>query len=155
MDGLRRLIFVPTYNEAENVEALYRQIQTLGLEADYLFLDDNSPDGTGQIIERLAAENPRVHTFHRRGKLGIGSAHRDGIRWAHEHSYQVLVTLDCDFTHSPELIPEFLQCCSEYDVVVGSRYMNKNSLAGWSVLRRLLTAVGHFLTRTLLRMPQV
>ena len=154
MDGLRRLIFVPTYNEAENVEALYRQIQTLGLETDYLFLDDNSPDGTGQIIDRLAAENPRVHTLHRRGKLGIGSAHRDGICWAHQHAYQVLVTLDCDFTHSPELIPEFLQFCSEYDVVVGSRYMNKNSLAGWSVLRRLLTAVGHFLTRTLLHMPQ-
>jgi len=151
--GLRCLIFIPTYNEAENVEALYRRIQTLGLEADYLFLDDNSPDGTGQIIERLVTENPRVHVVHRRGKLGIGSAHRDGIRWAHQHAYQVLVTLDCDFTHSPELIPEFLQCSSEYDVVVGSRYINQNSLEGWSALRKLLTTVGHFLTRKLLRMP--
>jgi dolichol-phosphate mannosyltransferase len=151
--GLRRLIFIPTYNEAENVEALYRRIQALDLDTDYLFLDDNSPDGTGQIIDRLSAENPRFHAVHRSGKLGIGSAHRHGIRWAHQHGYDVLVTLDCDFTHSPELIPEFLQCSSEHDVVIGSRYLSENSLMGWSMLRKFLTAVGHFLTTKLLRMP--
>ncbi len=153
MVGLRCLIFIPTYNEAENVEALYRRIESLGLENDVLFLDDNSPDGTGQIIDRLAAENPRVHSIHRTGKLGIGSAHRDGIRWAHQHGYEVLVTLDCDFTHSPELIPEFLRCASDHDVVIGSRYLSKNSLVGWSMLRKFLTAVGHILTTKLLRMP--
>ena len=153
MDGLRCLIFIPTYNEAENVEALYERIRALGLPADFLFLDDNSPDGTGTIIDRLSVENPGVHTIHRSGKLGIGSAHRDGIRWAHQHGYEVLVTLDCDFTHSPELIPLFLQCASDYDVVVGSRYLRKNSLAGWSTLRKFLTKVGHFLTTRLLRMP--
>jgi dolichol-phosphate mannosyltransferase len=147
------LIFIPTYNEAENVEALYRRIESLGLESDVLFLDDNSPDGTGQVIDRLAAENPRIHAIHRPGKLGIGSAHRDGIRWAHQRGYEVLVTLDCDFTHSPELIPEFLRSSSEYDVVIGSRYLSKNSLVGWSMLRKFLTGVGHFLTSKLLRMP--
>src|SRR5260370_41940665 len=91
VNRVRCLIFIPTYNEAENVEALYRQIQTLGLETDYLFLDDNSPDGTGQIIERLAAENPRVHTFHRRGKLGLGRAARAGIPPAHQAALQVRV----------------------------------------------------------------
>jgi len=151
--GLRCLIFIPTYNEAENVEALYRRIESLGLASDFLFLDDNSPDGTGQVIDRLVAENPRVHAIHRPGKLGIGSAHRDGIRWAHQHGYQVLVTLDCDFTHSPEFIPEFLRCSSDYDVVLGSRYLCKNSLVDWSVLRKVLTGVGHFLTTKLLRMP--
>jgi dolichol-phosphate mannosyltransferase len=153
VDDLRCLIFIPTYNEAENVEPLYRRIQALGLDMDYLFLDDNSPDGTGQLIDRLAGENSRVHTIHRPGKLGIGSAHRQGIRWAHQHGYDVLVTLDCDFTHSPELIPLFLECSYEHDVVVGSRYLSKNSLVGWSVLRRFLTKVGHFLTTRLLRMP--
>lgn len=153
MVGLRCLIFIPTYNEAENVEALYRRIESLGLASDFLFLDDNSPDGTGQVIDRLVAENPRVHAIHRPGKLGIGSAHRDGIRWAHQHGYQVLVTLDCDFTHSPEFIPEFLRCSSDYDVVLGSRYLCKNSLVDWSVLRKVLTGVGHFLTTKLLRMP--
>jgi dolichol-phosphate mannosyltransferase len=153
VEPLRRLIFIPTYNEAENVEALYRRIQALGLDTDYLFLDDNSPDGTGQLIDRLAAENPRLHTVHRPGKLGIGSAHRDGIRWAHRYGYEVLVTLDCDFTHSPELIPIFLECASQHDVVVGSRYLSKKSLVGWSALRRFLTRVGHFLTTRLLRMP--
>jgi dolichol-phosphate mannosyltransferase len=147
------LIFVPTYNEAENLEALYRRIEALGLDTDILFLDDNSPDGTGQIIDRLVAENPRVHAIHRSGKLGIGSAHRDGIRWAHQHGYEILVSLDCDFTHSPELIPEFLKFSSEYDVVIGSRYLSKNSLPGWSVLRKFLTGLGHFLTTKLLGMP--
>jgi len=147
------LIFIPTYNEAENVEALYRRIESLGLASDFLFLDDNSPDGTGQVIDRLVAENPRVHAIHRPGKLGIGSAHRDGIRWAHQHGYQVLVTLDCDFTHSPEFIPEFLRCSSDYDVVLGSRYLCKNSLVDWSVLRKVLTGVWHFITAKLLRMP--
>ena len=153
MVSLRCLIFIPTYNEAENVEALYQRIESLGRENDVLFLDDNSPDGTGQIIDRLAAENPRVHAIHRPGKLGIGSAHRDAIRWAHQHNYDVLVTLDCDFTHSPELIPEFLRYSSENDVVIGSRYLSKNSLVGWSMLRKFLTGVGHFLTTKLLRMP--
>lgn len=153
MVSLRCLIFIPTYNEAENVEALYRRIESLALDSDVLFLDDNSPDGTGQVIDRLVAENPRVHAIHRPGKLGIGSAHRDAIRWAHQHGYEALVTLDCDFTHTPELIPEFLRCAAENDVVIGSRYLNKDSLPGWSLLRKFLTGVGHFLTTNLLRMP--
>src|SRR5690349_20504841 len=111
MDSDRKLlIFVPTYNEAENVEALYNQICDLKLDAHILFLDDNSPDGTGDIIDRLAAENPKVHVIHRPGKQGIGSAHTTGIRWAYQHGFQSLVTMDCDFTHSPQRIPEFLDC---------------------------------------------
>lgn len=154
MGGIRRLIFVPTYNEAENIEALYRRIQALGIDADYLFLDDDSPDGTGQIIDRLAAEDPRVRTIHRSGKLGIGSAHREGIRWAHAHGFGLLVTMDCDFTHSPEDIPRFLEQAAEYDVVVGSRFLDSDSLPGWSWIRRFLTAFGHFLTKLLLHMPE-
>jgi len=147
------LIFVPTFNEAENVEVLFNQIHALNLDADLLFLDDNSPDGTGQIIDRIAAENASVYTIHRTGKLGIGSAHATGIRWAYEHGYKLLVTMDCDFTHSPDRISDFLAQAENFDVVVGSRYLQEGSLKTWNALRKTLTHVGHLLTTTLLRMP--
>lgn len=147
------LVFIPTYNEAANVRPLAAGILGLGLDADILFIDDNSPDGTGTILDQMAAENPLVHVVHRSGKLGIGSAHQDGIKWAYDHGYRLLVTMDCDFTHSPTLIPEFISYTSQYDVVVGSRYMKEGSLRDWNLLRRTLTRTGHFLTTRLLHMP--
>lgn len=147
------LIFIPTYNEADNVEALYNQIRDLKLDAQILFLDDNSPDGTGEIVDRLAAQSPTVHVIHRSGKQGIGSAHATGIRWAYQRGFQLLVTMDCDFTHSPHRIPEFLACATDADIVVGSRYLQEGSLRTWNLFRKTLTRVGHLLTTTLLRMP--
>jgi dolichol-phosphate mannosyltransferase len=147
------LIFVPTYNEAENVEALFGQIRALDLGAAVLLLDDNSPDGTGQIIDRIASKNPNVFTIHRAGKLGIGSAHEDGIRWAYQHGFKQLLTMDCDFTHSPDKIVDFLANAQGYEVVVGSRYMQEGSLRTWNIMRKTLTRVGHLLTTTFLRMP--
>lgn len=149
----RTLIFVPTYNEAGNVELLYRDIKALDLDADILFLDDNSPDGTGTLIDGLAATDSRVHAIHRSGKLGIGSAHLAGIAWAYRHGYQLLVTMDCDFTHSPNLIPAFIEHSNHSDVVIGSRYLRKGSLRHWNLLRKALTHAGHFLTNLLLDMP--
>src|ERR1700694_4738950 len=116
VETARRLIFIPTYNEVDNVELLFRQLESLNLDADFLFLDDNSPDGTGATIDRMAAANPRVHAIHRSGKLGVGSAQGVAIRWAYDHGYQILITMDCDFTHSPELIPRFLEYAGEYEV---------------------------------------
>jgi dolichol-phosphate mannosyltransferase len=153
MDKARLVIFIPTYNEAENVEALFHQIRALQLDADFLFLDDNSPDGTGRIADRLAAEWPNVTVVHRPGKQGIGSAHRAGILWAYEHGYDFLLTMDCDFTHSPARIPEFLAHAGDYDIVIGSRYLQKGSLRTWNFLRRTLTRLGHLLTTTFLRLP--
>lgn len=153
MNRGRLLIFIPTYNEAENVEALFRQIRKANSEAAILFLDDNSPDGTGRIVDRIAAENSGVHVIHRSGKQGIGSAHSVGIRWAYEHGYETLVTMDCDFTHAPERIADFLAHAGDYDIVVGSRYLREGSLRTWNLFRRTLTRVGHYLTTRLLRMP--
>lgn len=154
MDTDRRLlIFIPTYNEAENVEALFTRIRVLNLPAHILFLDDNSPDGTGDIVDRLASENENVHAVHRKGKQGIGGAHKEGIKWAYAHGFELLLTMDCDFTHSPERIADFLAYAVQYDVVIGSRYMQQGSLASWSFVRKALTHVGHFLTTTFLRMP--
>ena len=146
----RRLIFVPTYNERDNAERMVRQLLALDLGADLLFLDDGSPDGTGEILDKLAAQFPRLSVMHRTGKLGIGTAHKAGIKRAYELDYDELITLDCDFTHKPSDIPRLLEALRGHDLATGSRYMEDDSLPDWNVLRRSLTAIGHFLTRRLL-----
>lgn len=148
------LIFIPTYNERENLEPIYGRIRKLDLRADLLILDDNSPDGTGEIANRISSRDKSVYVIHRGGKNGIGSAHRDGIRWAYGRGYTHLLTMDCDFTHQPEDIPAFVGASSGADVVVGSRYMDPASLREWSFFRRLVTNFAHFLTKHLLRLPQ-
>jgi dolichol-phosphate mannosyltransferase len=156
MQKTKPLIFIPTYNERENVEALCDEILALGIDVDLLFVDDNSPDGTGRIIDALAKRHVNVFADHRAGKLGVGSAHRAGIRWAYEQGYTELITMDCDFTHPPRYIPEIIKVArdTDADVVVGSRYLQKKSLAGWNPMRMFLTRTGHFLTKSLLGMPQ-
>ncbi len=150
---LKTLVFIPTYNEHGNVANICEQILALETGADVLFLDDNSPDGTGDVLDQLAGKHPKVFVIHRSGKLGIGSAHLDGINWAYDREYERLITMDCDFTHSPADIVKMTEMASNYDVVVGSRFLEKDSLPGWSMLRRLLTFLGHMLTICLLRMP--
>jgi dolichol-phosphate mannosyltransferase len=151
--GNTTLVFIPTFNEAENVRQIHREISLLNLSADILFLDDNSPDGTGQIIEEIKAANSNVNVIHRTGKLGIGSAHKDGIRWAYLHGYKTLITMDCDFTHSPSYILDLIKNSQDENIVVGSRYIHKDSLVTWNLFRKSLTHLGHFLTTSLLQMP--
>ena len=150
----KTLIFIPTYNERDNVRPMAEQIGALGLDADLVFMDDASPDGTGEELDRLAAEHPRLRVVHRAGKSGIGSAHMEGIDLAYAQGYDRLVTLDCDFTHSPSLIPEFLRRSDAADAVVGSRYLERDSLPGWSMVRKSLTSVGHILTKNMLGISQ-
>ena len=147
------LIFIPTYNERENVEGILEQLLGLGLAADILFVDDNSPDGTGELLDRLARGMPNVTVQHRAGKMGVGSAHAYGIQWAYERGYRLLLTMDCDFTHSPEYIRDFLAKADDADIVVGSRYLQDKSLSTWNAYRKLLTRIGHLLTAVFLRMP--
>lgn len=150
----RTLIFIPTYNESSNVGPICTEILALGLDADLVFMDDNSPDGTGKLLDDLAKQHPRASVIHRAGKSGIGSAHLDGIAFAYDRGYERLVTMDCDFTHSPSLIPAFLEASEHADVVVGSRYMGEESLPGWTILRKLLTRMGHVLTKSMLGISQ-
>ncbi len=146
------LIFIPTYMERENVGRISEKILLLNLDADILFVDDNSPDGTGQILDEIAARHENIQVLHREGKLGIGSAHAMGINYAYDKGYDILVTMDCDFTHSPEDIPKLLEAAEGHDVSVGSRYLAEGSLPGWKQTRRFLTHFAHFLTVTLLGM---
>ncbi len=147
-------MLVATYNERANAERLCREILGLNLDLDVLFVDDNSPDGTGELLDTLARELPSVQVLHRPGKLGVGSAHLHGLRWAYQHGYRLLVTMDGDFTHEPRYIPDLLAKAAQgADVVVASRYLLRSSLAGWNPWRKALTLIGHLLTQVLLRMP--
>lgn len=144
------LVFIPTYNERENVQPLYRRIRNTGAKVDILFLDDNSPDGTGIVMDAIAKEDMGVKVIHRKGKLGIGSAHREGITWAFEKGYKRLVTMDADFTHTPEVIPDLIKHSETNDVVIASRYLEENGIKDWNVFRKFLTCTAHILTTVLL-----
>jgi dolichol-phosphate mannosyltransferase len=153
MNNNNILVMLPTYNERENVEMMCQKIAALDIPIDILFIDDSSPDGTGTILKLLAEKNSQISVIERSGKLGIGSAHLDGILWAYSHMYSRLITMDCDFTHSPDNIRELLESSEDFDIVVGSRHILENSLNGWNLGRKVLTIFGHFLTTNLLKMP--
>jgi dolichol-phosphate mannosyltransferase len=148
----KTLIFIPTYNERDNAQHMCAEIHALGIDADVLFVDDNSPDGTGTLLEALQMHYPRLIVHHRSGKLGIGSAHFESIQWAYNNEYQIMITLDCDFTHSPSDIPAMLAALGESEVAVGSRWLKSGSLPGWNPVRRFMTGAGHLLTKTMLGM---
>jgi dolichol-phosphate mannosyltransferase len=150
---LAGLIFIPTYNEVDNVESLVHQLEGMGLQFGLLFIDDNSPDGTGELLDSLARTRPNLYVIHRPNKMGVGSAHFDGITWAYRHGYQILVTMDCDFSHKPSYILDFLNYCDSADLVVGSRFLLGKSLEEWNFIRKFLTRLGHFFTRVFLRIP--
>lgn len=141
------LIAIPTYNECENVGPLARKIMAQNLPADILFVDDNSPDGTGKRLDEIASEFDQVTVIHREGKQGIGSAHKIAINYAYENGYDCLITMDSDFTHMPEDLPKFWANRDNADVTIGSRFIVKGSLPGWSLHRILMTIGGHILTR--------
>lgn len=145
------LVFIPTYNERENVMKLYERISNLKLPLDILFIDDNSPDGTGAILDRI--NKPNIFVIHRSGKLGIGSAHIDGIMWAYSHGYTQLITMDSDFLHRPEDIPALMEQSKNSDIVVASRFIRKDSLEEWGLWRKFLTNSGHAATKLLLNIP--
>jgi dolichol-phosphate mannosyltransferase len=147
------LIFTPTYNEAENIRSLIERLLKVGLPADILVVDDNSPDGTGDIVAEMMRNQPNLKLLSREGKQGIGSAHLTALRYAKAEGYRLFVSLDADYSHKPEDIPRLLELKDTYDIVVGSRFQRESSLREWNLLRRFLTHLGHFLTRVLLRLP--
>jgi dolichol-phosphate mannosyltransferase len=131
---MKLTVVVPTFNEADNITPLTDAL--LGLEIaglSVLFVDDESPDGTGRIADDLVALHPgQVYVLHRQGKRGLGRAYVDGFNWALDHGADYVVQMDCDFSHSPRYIPEFLKHIGEYDVVVGSRYIRGGQTdEGW------------------------
>jgi len=148
----KTLLVIPTYNEAGNIERLLRQIPAAECGLDLLVIDDNSPDGTGALVEALADRLP-VRVMHRPAKLGIGSAHKAGFRYALEHSYGCVMTMDADFAHAPSDLASMLACADHADVVIGSRYLSGGGLTDWPLWRRVVTHTAHWLTTHLLGLP--
>ena len=147
------LIAIPTYNEAENVEIICQRVLDSVPDCTLLFIDDNSPDGTGELLDIISSNDKRVIVIHRTSKLGIGSAHQTAINHAYQNGMTELITLDADFTHSPEHIPAMLDLLQFCDVVVASRFIGEGGLEGWSWGRKAMTHLGHVLTTVLLRLP--
>jgi dolichol-phosphate mannosyltransferase len=122
---VKLVVVIPTYNEAENVQSMTEALFDLDIPAmDILIVDDESPDGTGRIADELAAHRPeRMYVLHRTGLRGLGRAYIDGFRWALAHGADAIVQMDCDFSHSPSYVPQFLEQIQDSDVIVGSRYV--------------------------------
>lgn len=147
------LVMVPTYNECDNVEIIADRIRRSVPKANLLFIDDSSPDGTGQILDELALTDAQIIVTHRPRKMGIGSAHLHAIFKAYSENYGVLVTLDADLTHSPENINTMISSLNLADVATSSRFLNRSDLDGWNLRRKATTHLGHLLTRVLLGLP--
>ena len=150
---LRRvLVFTATYNEADNIASLVAEIFAALPDCDVLVVDDNSPDGTGEILDRIRSGNPRLHVVHRPGKSGLGSAHKLAIEYALAHGYDALITMDADFSHDPKCLPEFVRLLETSEFVIGSRYMPGGSCE-LPLSRVVLSRTANLLARTLLGIP--
>lgn len=145
---MKTLVIIPTYNERENIREIINKILNLGVELDILVVDDNSPDGTHQIVKEISEKDKRVNLLLREKKEGLGVAYREGFKWAVEKSYELIIHLDADFSHNPEEIPNFIKKVKDgYDVVVGSRYLNGVTVINWPLKRLLLSYFANLYAR--------
>ncbi len=147
------LVIIPTYNELENIEGITGRLRRSVPSAHILIADDNSPDGTGDIADQLAAADDHIHVMHRVGKEGLGAAYLAGFRWGLERGYDVLVEHDADGSHQPEQLPLLLDALKTADMVKGSRYVKGGSVVNWPKSRELLSRGGSLWTRLMLGIP--
>src|SRR5215469_10737132 len=150
---MKTLLIIPTYNEVENLRPLLEDIFAYATDIDVLIVDDHSPDGTGELADKIHNENARVTVLHRPGKLGLGTAYIAGFQYALEHGYEAAFEMDADFSHDPRYLPDFLRAIEEADVVIGSRYITGGDTPNWSLLRRLISGGGNIFARLVLWIP--
>jgi dolichol-phosphate mannosyltransferase len=150
---MKAIISIPTYNERDNIANLVRDIQRVVSDVDILIIDDNSPDGTGQIADQLAARDPSIHVMHRPGKMGLGTAYVAGFRYAIERGYDLVFEMDADFSHNPTYLPQFLALAENADLVIGSRYIKGGGTPNWSPLRKFISGGGNIFARAVLGIP--
>lgn len=149
----RVLVVIPTYNEAENIRIILDRLRTAVPGVDVLIVDDNSPDGTGDVADELAEADPVVHVMHRPGKQGLGAAYVAGFGWAAERDYDAVVEMDADGSHAPEELPRLLAALHDADVVLGSRWVRGGKVVNWPRHRFVLSQGGNLYTRLALGMP--
>lgn len=150
----RGLVIIPTYNERENLPRLVPSILEQDARLDVLIIDDASPDGTGDVADRLAAGESRVHVIHRAGKQGLGTAYLEGFRWGLERDYDLLFEMDADFSHDPSHLPQFLEAAREFDLVLGSRYLHgRVTVINWPITRLILSYGANLYARWVTGLP--
>ena len=157
-DGIRLAIAIPTYNEAENIKLLVREIKTITMmghiQCTIFIIDDNSPDGTGEIADKLAKKETssffKVKVMHRKEKNGLGSAYIDGFKEILKGKYTHVMQMDADFSHNPKYIPLFLEAAKNSDFVVGSRYIKNGGTPDWPFHRKSLSKLGNMYVRAFL-----
>ncbi len=153
---MKTLIVVPTYNERGNLERFVDETLRYAPEADVLIIDDNSPDGTGQLADDIHARLPQVRALHRSGKLGLGTAYLRGFQYALEHGYDLVFEMDADFSHDPRYLPQFMRAVEgpeAADLVIGSRYIAGGGTPDWSALRKVISGGGNHFARAMLGIP--
>jgi len=150
---MKALVIIPTYNEQENLAELLARIFAQDLPLEVLVVDDNSPDGTGQLADELAARDSRVHVMHRAGKLGLGSAYVAGFRWALDHGFDAAFEMDADFSHNPDSLGDFLRELEKADLVLGSRYLHGVTVVNWPLSRLILSYAANVYSRIITGMP--
>ncbi len=141
------MVVIPTYNEKENIRELIQQILDQHDSLNVIIVDDNSPDGTGILADNLALENCRVNVIHRKTKLGLGSAYREGFKYALDRGADYIIEMDADFSHDPSNIGSFLDKIKDFDFVVGSRYLQGVSVVNWPIRRLMLSYLANVYTR--------
>ncbi len=145
---------IPTYNEQDNIRNIVEAILTQDDGIDVLIVDDNSPDGTGDIVDSMAESNSRIHVMHRPEKLGLGSAYIAGFKWAlGQTGTKYVFEMDADFSHDPEAIPEFLEAIKDHDIVLGSRYLDGITVVNWPLSRLILSCGANLYTRVVTGLP--
>jgi dolichol-phosphate mannosyltransferase len=144
------LITLCTYNECENLPTLIPEIHAVAPDADILVIDDNSPDGTGRLVDEMGQSDPRIHCLHRAGKLGLGTATVAGFEYGIQHGYSQLINMDADFSHHPSYLPELRAGMSEADVTIGSRYVPGGGVVGWNWVRHCMSRSINMYARLLL-----
>jgi dolichol-phosphate mannosyltransferase len=148
------LVIMPTYNEKENIAEIVGAVLKLERGIEMLVIDDNSPDGTGGIVDSMAAVDPRLHVIHRPGKLGLGSAYIMGFRWALANTdAKYVFEMDADFSHDPNAIPQFLEAIATNDLVIGSRYIKGISVVNWPLERLILSYAANKYTQFITGLP--
>jgi dolichol-phosphate mannosyltransferase len=144
----KALVIIPTYNEITNIRRIVPQVLGQDARIEVLVVDDGSPDGTGAAAAELAQANGRVHVLHRPGKMGLGTAYRTGFRWALERDYEYVFEMDCDFSHDPKHLPQFLEAAQGADLVLGSRYLRgRVTVVNWPMPRLLLSYAANIYAR--------
>ena len=147
------VIIIPTYNEKDNVREMARAIFQHSPDVDILFVDDNSPDGTGQIIDQMCQSDSRIHVLHRQGKEGLGRAYIAGFKWSLRKTYEFIMEMDCDFSHDPAAIPDFRACAKSADLVLGTRYRGGIRVINWPLKRLFLSKGAAMYVRWITGMP--